>query len=222
MPPAPFNTFYSMRQDYACLQTATVIHLPHRNKRYSLGQYKMKLNQIISCLFLLLATSCQSTGPFSPCQSTGPFSPNYVPAPHPKDNHEFVVKVTDSYGAEGYSLLYYRTFESVAVMTDDEISTKQVFKHSFSKSQRDHWKMVLSNLFEAPLRENYLSTRVVNDGIQMAFIMRPPKRNERTVRLNNFEQEDLYRFCDEIDRIVPDNWRTRQPRAVIYGPEGKE
>jgi hypothetical protein len=27
--PAPFNPFYPMRQDYACLQTATVIHLPH-------------------------------------------------------------------------------------------------------------------------------------------------------------------------------------------------
>jgi hypothetical protein len=31
------TTFYPMRHEYACLKTTTVIHLPHRNKCYSLG-----------------------------------------------------------------------------------------------------------------------------------------------------------------------------------------
>jgi hypothetical protein len=45
-----------MRQEYACLQTATVIHLPHEGKqRYSLGQGMMKTEYQRSDAWILLA-----------------------------------------------------------------------------------------------------------------------------------------------------------------------
>ena len=130
-----------------------------------------------------------------------------VQYPLAKKSYPFVVWVHTFEAAPGVGLDYYLTYESIVIATHNDWGKppREVCSRTLTGAEQEHWRAFMASFPLSQLEDLYEDISII-DGLHVYLTFRL-EGEEREIALRNTRQDDLFKLCDEIDRLVPEDLR---------------
>lgn len=141
------------------------------------------------------------------CRGAGHSADAAAQHPVAKERYPFVIRVHTFEAAAGVGLDYYLTYESIVIATHNDWGKpeKEVYSRTLTETEQEHWRAFVASLPLTELKDVYEDAGIAG-GLHVYFTFELGSE-ERDIALKNTRQDELFKLCDEIDRLVPEDLR---------------